>query len=362
MKKILFAAYSLDIGGIEISLITLINELAKNNYDITLVLEKKRGILLEKIDQKIKIIEYCPSNNKIKVFSKLKNLFKRIYFLLNYKDKYDFACSYATYSLPCSFVARISSRHNALWVHSDYLQMNNNNIKKYKNFFKTIHVKKFKKIFFVSEKMKNDFKIIFQNKKNSIYVINNLCDYSRIIEMSDYPVYDIKKEKIYTFLNVSRHTEEDKRISRLIEAASLLKNEGKRFRVLMVGNGKDSENYKKMVKDKNLDKFFIFLGEKSNPYPYFKLADAVVLTSEYEGFPVVYIESMILNKPILTTDVSDSKTIIKDKYGLVVAKNVKSIKNGLEMFIEGKFEKGESFNPEIYNKKIMEKINNIINE
>ena len=46
MKKILFAAYSLDLGGIEIALVTLINYLAKKQYDITLVLEKKEGIFL----------------------------------------------------------------------------------------------------------------------------------------------------------------------------------------------------------------------------------------------------------------------------------------------------------------------------
>ena len=40
MKKILFSAYSLDVGGIETALITLLKYL-KNDYEITLVLEKK---------------------------------------------------------------------------------------------------------------------------------------------------------------------------------------------------------------------------------------------------------------------------------------------------------------------------------
>ena len=60
MKKLLFAAYSLDIGGIETALVTLINYLQKNGYDITIVLEKKQGIFLEQIDKNIKIIEYKP--------------------------------------------------------------------------------------------------------------------------------------------------------------------------------------------------------------------------------------------------------------------------------------------------------------
>ena len=64
MKKILFAAYSLDLGGIETALVTLINYLAKKKYDITLVLEKKEGIFLDTIDKNIEIIEYSPSYNK----------------------------------------------------------------------------------------------------------------------------------------------------------------------------------------------------------------------------------------------------------------------------------------------------------
>ena len=54
MKKLLFSAYSLDVGGIETALVTLLNELAKKQYEITLVLEKKQGIFLEDIDKKIK--------------------------------------------------------------------------------------------------------------------------------------------------------------------------------------------------------------------------------------------------------------------------------------------------------------------
>ena len=41
MKKLLFAAYSLDVGGIETALITLLKELC-HKYEITLALEKSK--------------------------------------------------------------------------------------------------------------------------------------------------------------------------------------------------------------------------------------------------------------------------------------------------------------------------------
>ena len=49
MKEILIAAKNLKIGGIEKSLINLINYLEENGYNITLVLEEKRGRFIKKL-------------------------------------------------------------------------------------------------------------------------------------------------------------------------------------------------------------------------------------------------------------------------------------------------------------------------
>lgn len=53
-KKILIAAYNLDIGGIEISLINLLKNINYEKYDITLVLEKKKGVFLDEVPKQIK--------------------------------------------------------------------------------------------------------------------------------------------------------------------------------------------------------------------------------------------------------------------------------------------------------------------
>ena len=66
---------------------------------------------------------------------------------------------------------------------------------------------------------------------------------------------------------------------------------------------------------------FVFHRTAKNPYPYFKVSDATVLTSEYEGYPVVFVESLVLGTPILTTDVSDAKKEIDSKYGIVLKDN-----------------------------------------
>ena len=132
MKKLLFGAYSLDIGGIEKALVILVNKLQEKGYDITLVLEKKQGIFLNEIDPKIKIIEYAPSNSKNKIQRKIINLIKRVKFTLKHKNKYDFSASFATYSLPASFIARTASKNCYLWGHADYLTLFDGNAEEMK--------------------------------------------------------------------------------------------------------------------------------------------------------------------------------------------------------------------------------------
>ena len=102
------------------------------------------------------------------------------------------------------------------------------------------------------------------------------------------------------------------------------------------------------------------MGPKKNPYPYFKKCDSVILTSNFEGYPVVYIESLVFNKPIITTDVSDSKKDIEGKYGIVCSKDVKQISKAMEEFINNGYEIKSKFDPEKYNNEIIEKVEDII--
>ena len=90
MKKILFSAYSLDFGGIETALITLLKYL-KDEYEIVLVLEKKQGMFLKDLPENIKVITYTPSELKFVPLRKIVNAFKRLRFILKYKNKFDFA-------------------------------------------------------------------------------------------------------------------------------------------------------------------------------------------------------------------------------------------------------------------------------
>lgn len=354
MKKILFAAHSLGLGGIETALITLLEELVKKEYEITLVLEKKEGIFLDNLSNKIKIIEYTPSDNKILPIRKLINMCKQLKFKLKYKNKFDFAAAYATYSLSNGFVARTASQNSALWVHLDYLTQNNNNEEKTKAYYKELKCEEYNKIVFVSKESRNNFIKLFPHCEEKAIYCNNLIDGKKIIEKSQEDL-SVEKDSLVTFLNIGRHDERQKRLTRLIEAAEILKNEGLKFKILFVGDGQDSGLYQKIVQDKKLEDTIIFLGKKKNPYPYYKISDCVVLTSDYEGYPVVFLESMILKTPIITTNVSDYEQI-EGKYGVVTKKEVNDTYNAMKNFIQYGFELREQFDYQKYNEEILENL------
>ena len=159
-------------------------------------------------------------------------------------------------------------------------------------------------------------KIYPELEKKAIFC-NNLIDYNNIIEKSKENIEDVKKEDIYTFVNISRHDEKQKKITRIIEACKLLRDEKKEFRVIFVGDGPDYNLYIKMIEEYQLQNNIIVVGSKDNPYPYLNLSNAFILSSDYEGYPVVFLESLVLNKPIITTNISDAKKDIYRKNGIV---------------------------------------------
>lgn len=369
MKKILFSAYSLDFGGIETALVTLLKYLVKD-YDITLALEKKQGAFLNDIPENIKIVTYTPSTCKIILIRKIINMFKQLKFKLKYKNKFDFSADYATYSMPSSFIARTASKNNAIWIHNNYMNFYENNIGQYRKFFNDLKIQDFKKIVFVSELDKKVFIAQFPELTKKTIVCNNLIDYEKILKLAKekIEVKDLAKLKevendgtsLPIFINVGRHDEKQKRITRIINATEKLNNQGYKFKVLLIGKGTSTKDYAQMIKDKKIENIEM-LGAKKNPYPYFAISDCFILSSQFEGYPVVFVEAQILGLPILTTDVSDSKKDIEGKYGLVVENTEDGIYKGMKEILD-KGIKTEKFEPEIFNNEIAEKVRKIIDD
>ena len=356
-KKILIASYNLDFGGIETSLINLLKNMDLEKYDVTLVLEEIKGAFLKDVPSDIKIKEYKVSNNKNVLVRKFVNLLKRIkWMLLNYKRYYASIC-YATYSGPCGFIARTSSRNRILFIHSKYYQAYDKDENKIRAFFDNRKIEKYNHIVFVSNESKKDLCKIYPNIEKKSVTINNLIDYERILKLSEKKV-DVKRVAKKIFMFVGRLDESSKRLTLLLEVAKKCKEENVKALFWIVGSGPDEKMYKDIVKNNNLDNV-IFYSAKKNPYPYMKACDYLILTSRYEGFPVVYNEAIILEKPVITTiDVSDDYISIPNRFGYVV--NEKNIYDKVKELSKTKEKIKETVDYNTLNKKRINLIEQIM--
>ena len=144
----------------------------------------------------------------------------------------------------------------------------------------------------------------------------------------------------------------------MIEASKKLKEENLKFKVLFIGDGQDTKLYQEKVKEYDLQDTILFLGRKENPYPYFIMSDCIILSSEYEGYPVVYLESFVLHKPIITTKVSDYEQV-EDGRGMVVEKDTQSIYMSMKEFIQNGYEVKNPFDYETYNENVVKTLETI---
>ena len=325
-KDLLFADNNLKIGGIEIAQINLLNRIDYNKYNVTLVLEERVGELLNKVPKEVNIKEVKVSNNKIVILRKLINATRKLAFkILNYNN-YDFSCCYTTYSYSSNKIALMSSANSSFYVHSDYSNVYKNE-KDFREFFDTRNINEYKNIIFVSNESKESFLKYYKYLEKKTMVFNNFIDTKKIIDKSNDKIEEIKPKNKKLFVFIGRLDDSSKKLKRAINLAHNIKD----IELWIIGDGPDKSMYEEYNKGNDRVKF---LGRKINPYPYMKEADYIILTSDYEGFPVTYLESIVLNKNIITTiNTSDESINMKD-YAYIVSKDedkmIKEVKDILK--------------------------------
>jgi hypothetical protein len=331
-QSILFTAYNLSIGGIETSLVNLLNEIDKDKYVVTLILEEKKGLLLNKVDKRVNVIGYKVYNKGL--IGRAINLFNRIIYSLYNYNTYDFSCCYATYSYCGNLLAKISSQNSSIWVHSNY-KYAYKRIEDVFEFFDTRKLDDFRRIVFVSNESERDYLDMYPRHAGKTLVINNLVNINSILDKKKEPI-DIKRDKDKKlFVFVGRLDERSKKITRLLDIAKNIKD----IEVWIIGDGKEKKDYQDIIDRDKLEDRVKLLGSIKEPYNYMDKADYIILTSDYEGFPVVYLEALVLGKEIITTiPVSDEKLnfnkmahiISKDNYIEDIKKILKKKDNKIE--------------------------------
>lgn len=149
------------------------------------------------------------------------------------------------------------------------------------------------------------FRTISNAKKSVVYNVHNI---ERIRQLALMPIANEIENRIFknpTFLYCGR-LDGNKAPDRTLKAfvkADLPKDS----QLVFIGEDQDclTVDLKDMVKDYGVEDRVHFFGRKSNPYPYFKRAKALISSSYSEGLPGVMIEALALDTPVVTTNSSE---------------------------------------------------------
>jgi glycosyltransferase involved in cell wall biosynthesis len=163
---------------------------------------------------------------------------------------------------------------------------------------------------------KSDYVIIVSNKiGEKLYIDNKITIYNglhpeKIRSIDLHKRFNIPTED-FIICSVGRLSTV-KRFDILISSLQYLSH----VHLILVGEGKEESILRALadklgVKDKVT---FTGLLENVEAKEIMKSSNLFVITSDKEGFPYVFVESLILETPLISTDVSDIKMLITDKY------------------------------------------------
>ena len=185
-------------------------------------------------------------------------------------------------------------------------------------------------IIVVSDGVAKDIIKITKIPQYKIKTIYNPVIETKIYKYSE-KIIDKKFNKIFSddlpiILGVGRLTKQ-KDFQTLIKAFSIVKRKIN-SKLLILGEGQERPSLENLIKKLSLEKNVFLPGFVPNPYPFFKKADIFVLSSAWEGFGIVLVESLALGTSIVSTNCpSGPKEILENgKYGkLVPIKDVNAL-------------------------------------
>lgn len=154
----------------------------------------------------------------------------------------------------------------------------------------------------------------FEEEKTSI--LSNAMDIEEITKVDLSKSEEVIKEfnipKDKTILGFIGRLDEQKGIIPFIKEFAKHKEEFNDCRILLVGNGSQEDEVKKLIKELALEELFILTGFQNDVYKFYPIIDVFFLPSLYEGLPMVLLEAMAFKKPVVSMDVGSISEVIKN--------------------------------------------------
>lgn len=368
MRKIIIIHSNMEIGGVETSLIGLLNSIDYSKYNVDLLLFSRTGELMKLIPKEVNLIHNKPFENLVlpmksvlknkaykillcrlmgklmgKYYEKVKKSKNISYitkqysqkyafkYLPNIDTKYDIAISFLD---PHYILNNINSTIKLGWLHTDFSRVKVNQKIDFEMWDKCDYIVS------ISESCKKGFDEKYPNLKQKSIIIENILSRNFILEQSkavdvSNEIYKNKEDSI-NLLSIGRFSYA-KNFDNIPQICKNILEKGLDLKWYIIGYGGDEVLIKNKIEEFNMKDNVILLGKKENPYPYIKACDIYVQPSRYEGKSVAVREAQILNKPVVITNFETSKSQLIDGFdGVIVPMDNQGCTEGICNLIKNK--------------------------
>ncbi len=420
--KILIVRGKMLVNGITTAFINLLDNIAYDRYDITVMIQKcfsdNSDALYKKINPNARVLyKNSPFNMTLfeNIFHRLRLRFSIIrpfrpeYNREWYRDygdsEFDAIVDFEGYNA-FNMLTEIQRTDipKAVWLHND--MMNERKVR----FDWLINVFKLYRYFDRVVACGEEIMKVNREKMCEKYIdsgkltfADNMIDFGRVLEMSGdenlaetdgktcylvRPEYDVEvtdkkgrseiqhydteymeyvpefgddNVRNIRFVNTARLSPE-KNQATLIRAFKRFYDDHKNAYLYILGNGVLKEELEKLVEELGLLGHVFIPGFVTNPYVVMKNSDCFILPSLHEGQPVVVHEARVLKLPIIVSDFSSEKGIEIENGQLLIGHSEDDIYEGLKAFAEGKVPAGYEYDYEEFNKKAVSQFYNLVDE
>lgn len=372
--KVLFRHRSMEMGGVEKVVLSMLNNLDRDKFDMAICLNINQGELRNEFPKHIRkvfltegkedfsknafIQKIQLARRKLKLNKAEKNP-KIADKLLNEKYDVEIATTYAVYKTVLNSTNKKSKK--IAWLHSDLTLPGFDPYRE--DIFNSM--KQFDYIIYGSQQCKD---VLDQKYPDVKFPPGKVV-------LNAIPIEDLKiKAKAFptdfgnvpTFVSVGRlHFRKGYRT--LLETHKRLLDDDFIHNITVIGDGDDFDLLSKRIEELGVQNSFKLLGTQMNPYPYVKNADFYIMPSESEGWPLIIAETLILQKPIMATNVGGVPEMIEHKKtGYLTEYSQDGLYKGIKEFLTNKNlvqeiqENLKDIEKQFDNKKIFDAVEKII--
>lgn len=364
-KKILFIMESMALGGAERSLVTLLSVFDYSKYDVDLFLFHHNGELLHKIPKEVNILPASRNyetflkdrkqsfitfltQGKVKhsiamsfyllgvLYSKLRR--KQLYIGWNYiqtlfeviDKEYDVSISYLERKTMYFNVDKVRAKKKIGFIHNDYSRY------PYDKKLDTHYFQFMNYIPTVSPHCKEVLVNLFPQYKEKFVVIPNMVLKEEVLELSQETITDFSLDNRKKIVSVGRLVKQ-KGFDIAISICKKLVDDGLDIAWYVVGEGEERKSLEKLIQENQLEHHFFLVGADKNPYKWMKIADVYVQPSRFEGFGITVAEALVLNKPIIASNIPEFQMLL-DNRKEDLANNVEEFKSKIKplLYIDNK--------------------------